>query len=132
MKAAPRVSDTYLGRILSRLLQVPTSRSSEALEDYNWSVAEAVFEPLVPISHNSTARLRFLVRRVVNEKDAPSLGFYLVTSDGKLTPLAVYWIVFASCHLKGPFCSDELGDWKELVRNSAAEAVKLDILEERL
>jgi len=132
VKAVSRVSDTYLGRILSRLLQVPASRSSEALEDYNWSVGEAVFEPLVSISHNSIPRLQSLVQRVVNEKDEPSLGFYLVTGDGKLTPLAVYWIVFASHHLKGPFCSDELGDWKELVRNSAAEAVKLDILEEKL
>jgi len=132
VKAAPGVSDTYLGRILSRLLQVPTSRSSEALEDYNWSVGEAVFEPLVSVSHNSTPRLRSLVEKIVNEKDTPSLGFYLVTGDGKLTPLAVYWIVFAFHHLKDPFCSDELGDWKELVKNSAAEAVKLSILEERL
>lgn len=132
VKAVPRVSDTYLGRILSRLLQVPSPHSHEAFEDYNWNVGEAVFEPLISISHNSVPRLRSLVQRVVNEKDAPLLGFYLVTSDGKLTPLAVYWIVFAFHHLKDPFCSDELGDWKDLVRNSAAEAVRLDILEERL
>jgi len=132
VKVTLQVSDTYLGRILSRLLQVPTSRSREAFEDYNWSVGEAVFEPLASVSHNSTPRLKSLVRRVANEKDASSLGFYLVTSDGKLTPLAVYWIVFAFHHLKDSFCSDELGDWKELTRNSAAEAVRLDILEEKL
>lgn len=122
-------SETYLGRIVNRLERVSFPLSTEGFENCNWDIGEAIFEPLVSFANNSALQLKTFVTRVVDAKDEPSLGFYLVTYDGKLTPLAVYWIVYASRHIESSFCPLDLEPWKDLVSRLAAEAVNLNILE---
>lgn len=125
-----RVSETYLGRIVDRLSRVELPLSAEDFEDRNWEIGEAVFEPLAALVSDFGSQLGSLVRKVTDEKDSPSLGFYVTTYDGKLTPLAVYWIVYASNRLDS-FCSAEVSSWKDLVRELAAEAVNLSVLEKK-
>jgi len=120
---------TYLERIEDRLKRISLPISDNEFEDRNWDIGEAVFEPLTIFANNSVPQLDALVRRVIDEKDSPKLGFYLITYDGKLTPLAVYWMTFAASRLGDSFCSPGSGPWKDRVRRLASEAVVLDILE---
>lgn len=123
-------AEVYLRRIIDRLGKVSFPLSAVAFEDHNWSIGEAVFEPLASFTNNSD-QLGTFVARVVECKDEPSLGFYLVTYDGELTPLAVYWIVFASRHMGNSFYFGRQS-WKDAVREVAADTVNLGILEAQL
>lgn len=123
-------AEAYLKRIVDRLGRVSFPLSADAFEDHNWTVGEAVFEPLAGFT-NSSEQLGAFVTRVVEGKDEPKLGFYLVTYDGKLTPLAVYWIVYASRYMKNSFHSGQQS-WKDAVREVASDIVNLSILEAQL
>lgn len=123
-------AEAYLRRIINRLSKVSFPLSAEAFEDHNWSIGEAVFEPLAGFT-DGDEQLRTFVSRVVECKDEPALGFYLVTYDGELTPLAVYWIVFASRHIGNSFYFGQQS-WKDAVREVATDAVNLSILEAQL
>lgn len=122
--------EAYLERIVSRLDGISFPLSTEDFEDSNWTIGEAIFEPLVGFMNNSE-QLKTFVARVIEDKDEPTLGFYVVTYDGKLTPLAVYWIVYASSHMKNSFCSASRS-WKDIIREVASDVVNLSILEAQL
>jgi hypothetical protein len=130
-KETSSVTTTYLGRILERVRSSVELSSPSVFEDYNWSVAEAIFEPLRQFadSNDVPPQLKVLVSRTVAEKNLPSFGLYFVTRDGLLTPSAVYWIAFAASKLRGPFCPESFGLWKDVVRDFACDAVRLDFLE---
>jgi len=126
-----RVRSTYLGRILDRLRSVPKSDSSTEFEDYNWQVAEAIFEPMQAIvsKNGSEPQLVGLVSRTIDEKDVPTFGSYVVTKNGRFTPLAVYWIVYAAKYLETTFYSKGMGDWKDTIRDFSADEVDLRVLD---
>ena len=122
--------EAYLERIVSRLDGISFPLSAEHFEDSNWTIGEAIFEPLAGFMNNSE-QLKTFVARVIEDKDESALGFYVVTYDGKLTPLAVYWIVYASSHMKNSFCSASRS-WRDIVREVASDVVNLSILEAQL
>jgi len=123
-------TEVYLERIIGRLGRVSFPLSAKAFEDYNWAIGEAIFEPLNGFTNNSE-QLRTFVTRVIEDKDEPALGFYVVTYDGKLTPLAVYWIAYASGRM-GNFFYSGRQSWRDVVREVASGVVNLSILEARL
>jgi len=123
-------AEAYLKRIIDRLGRASFPLSAEAFEDHNWAMGEAVFEPLASFT-NSSEQLGTFVARVVEGKDESALGFYLVTYDGKLTPLAVYWIVYASRHMGNSFHFGQQS-WRDAVREVASDIVNLSILEAQL
>jgi hypothetical protein len=125
------IRNFYLGRILDRLRKVPRNTSDEEFEDYNWQVAETVFEPLKSIVSKNGAdpQLVKLVIRAVDEKHLPTFGSYVVTKGGKFTPLAVYWISYAAKYLGDSFCPPGIGSWKEVMKDFAAREVDLRVLE---
>lgn len=133
LRGRARVSqrdEAYLARIVSRLCSVSFPLSAEAFEDSNWTIGEAVFEPLAGFTDNCE-QLKTFVTRVIECKDEPTLGFYVVTYDGKLTPLAVYWIVYAFNHMGNSFYSAQR-PWKDVVREVSSDFVNLSILEAQL
>lgn len=124
------VSNSYLGKILDKLRRLPCMLSLKDLEDCNWQLAEAIFEPLQRILSNnngSCAQLAELVQRAVYEKHRDSFGKYVIDWEGKFTPLAVYWIGYASQYLDS-FSSAEFGDWKEVVKECTSKDVNLQVL----
>jgi hypothetical protein len=113
--------------------KIPQEVTLEELEEYNWQVAEAIFEPLYGfvMKNGAPQQLIDLVTKATNEKHLTSFGNYVITKGGKLTPLAVYWITYAASHLNGSYLSKS-GDWKDIVRNFSAKEVDLRILEMEL
>jgi len=91
----------YLDKVLEGMSRIPSILKPEELEEYNWQVAESVLEPLFYIlSENGTCRsLKELAYRAVKEKGRPIFGAYFIDWQGKLTPLAVSCILYASQHL---------------------------------
>lgn len=128
--SAVSMYNCYLGRILSRLQEVPRGLSDKEFENCNWEVAEAIFEPLLTLvsSNGSDPQLCSLVARAVDEKHLPTFGFYVITKGGKFTPLAAYWITHAAHRLGTSFYPPEFGDWKDAVRDFSADQVDLDVL----
>lgn len=125
--------DCYLGRILDRLRKIPMKMSREDFENQNWMIAEAIFEPLTGLTNNGTGQqLVDLVSRAVESKHLPTFGSYVITERGKFTPLAVYWIAYAAHYLDTSFYPTDFGNWKDAVKDFAAEQVDLQVLELKL
>jgi len=120
-------TEVYLERIISRLGRVSFPLSAKAFEDYNWAIGEVIFEPLTSFTDGSE-QLKTFVTRVIEDKEEPALGFYVVTYDGKLTPLAVYWIAYASRRM-GNFFYSGRRSWQDVVREVAAGTVNLSVLD---
>ena len=122
-------SNTYLGKILERLSQIPNKLSSKDLEDHNWQLAEAIFEPLQKLvsTNGNYKQLQSLVRLATHNKQRPTFGKYVIDWEGKFTPLAVCWIAHASKYLDS-FAPLEL-DWKTIVKEKASRHVNLGVLQ---
>jgi len=70
--------------------------------------------------------------KAVNEKHQPTFGSYVVTSQGKFTPLAVYWMSYAATCLEDSFSSPGSRDWKSVIKDFSAGEVDLRVLEMKL
>ena len=105
------VTKHYLTKILEKLNNKPVINSEQDFEDFNWEVAELIFEPLqnIVFKNGRSSQLKNLVNTVVNEKELSSFGKYVVTEDGLLTPLGAYWIGSASLKLKNFYVDKQ---WK--------------------
>jgi len=122
-------SSSYFGRILTRLQNTQINSASQ-FENLNWDIAEAVFNPISNIPNDTFFQM--LANRIRKEKCLERLGFYFITPDKKFTPLAVYWIVFASENVSIPFYSgngDKNSQWKETLMEYVSDAVDLSFLE---
>jgi len=120
----------YLSKVLTRLEKVPRDESDGEFENYNWQVAEAIFEPLCNLTAKgeTSKQLTDLTVRARDEKHLPTFGSYVVTREGKFTPLAVYWIVYAATHLGTLFCPPAFGNWKTTVESFSDGGVNLEVL----
>ena len=124
-------TDYYLGFILSRLRTLPKRMSDVELEEYNWLIAETIFEPLQKALNNgANVQLRTLVEKALYQKHLPKFGSYVITAQGKFTPLAVYWICYAYTTNMERFTPSEFGDWKDIIKEYSDGSVKLTLLEE--
>lgn len=123
--------ECYLGRVLDRLRKVPQKMTHEDFENHNWVVAEAIFEPLSALvsKNGSDVQLVALVARTIGEKHLPVFGSYVITERGRFTPLAVYWIAYAAYYLDTPFYPSNFGNWRDVIKDFAAEQVDLKVLE---
>jgi len=123
-------STGYLNKVLTLLNAIPTQVTASTFEDLNWTVAEAILEPLAAHMNGSSGILTDQLRIVRSNKAADSLGFYLITHNGTLTPLAVHWLLFASSHIPTNFYSGT--DWKDAIKAKASAEVKLSVFDQNV
>ena len=115
----------YLINILNQLEQKPLTSSQ--YEDYNWDVAESIFTPLQSFIGKESDYLDLLIDTAINKKHLPAFGWYTVTELGELTPLSVYWIVFASKNIRN-FFNIKQGNWYDIIREKSHSYVNLTVL----
>jgi len=129
--AKDSTKDYYLSQIPERLTTLSDRLRTEKFEETNWLLAEDIFMPLQPVLYTTTnLQLQRLVDRTLYEKHLEKFGKYVVTSEGKLTPLAFYWIVYASKQALIKFAPPTLQDWQLRIVEYVDRAVNLRILEE--
>ena len=101
---------TYLSRILERLKTYAVGNSECNFEDFNWEIAELILKPLS--SSSIPKKYQPLLNKLLtllSNTESPSLGKYVVTPQGRLTPLGVFWIALAAFNVENFY----VGSWRQ-------------------
>jgi len=120
---------SYLERILERLQRTYNMVTIEHFENLNWDVAEAILEPLELVCRDPF--LKKLIDRSRKEKNLSKFGYYFITRDKKFTPLAVYWIIFASTTMVPFYIGNGSKKWRETLLECTSDAVNLSLEDSR-